>query len=72
MNWDYPEGNYATRDRIVKEHENYTSGFLHFLATSPRGPENIRAEMQTWGGAGMNFSTRAAGRASCTCAKHGG
>ncbi len=49
MNWDYPEADYATRDRIAKEHENYTRGFLTFLATSPRVPENMRAEMQTWG-----------------------
>jgi hypothetical protein len=45
----YPEGSYDERARIEKAHENYTRGFLHFLATSPRAPESIRAEMQSWG-----------------------
>jgi hypothetical protein len=49
MNYDYPEGDYATRVRIWKEHEDYTRGFIHFLATSPRVPENIRTEMQQFG-----------------------
>ena len=34
---------------LWQEHENYTRGFLTFLATSPRVPENIRAEMRLWG-----------------------
>jgi len=49
MNWDYPGTDPATREGIAKEHENYTRGFLTFLATSPRVPENMRQEMQTWG-----------------------
>lgn len=48
-NYDYPEADYATRARIWREHEDYTRGLLRFLATSPRVPENIRAEMQSWG-----------------------
>jgi len=49
MNYDYPDGDYATRARIWKEHEAYTRGFIHFLATNPRVPANIRAEMQQFG-----------------------
>ena len=49
MNYDYPDGDYATRARIWKEHEDYTRGFVHFLATSPRVPENIRVEIQQFG-----------------------
>ena len=49
MNYDYPEGTGPTRARIWQEHEDYTRGFIHFLATSPRVPENIRAEMQQFG-----------------------
>jgi len=49
MNYDYPGGDDATRARIATEHEVYTRGFIHFLATSPRVPENIRAEMQQFG-----------------------
>jgi len=48
-NYDYPNTDFETRAKIFKEHENYTRGFLHFLATSPRVPKNIRDEMQSWG-----------------------
>jgi hypothetical protein len=48
-NDDYPEANYKDRARIAREHEYYTRGFITFLATSPRVPENIRLEMLQWG-----------------------
>lgn len=48
-NYAYPEADYATRAKIWKAHENYTRGFLHFLATSPRVPASLRAETQSWG-----------------------
>jgi hypothetical protein len=48
-NYEYPESDYAARERICKEHENYTRGFLTFLATSPRVPEQMRQDMQRWG-----------------------
>ncbi len=48
-NYNYPDGDYATRARIWQEHENYTRGFLHFLATDARVPLNIRNEMNEWG-----------------------
>jgi hypothetical protein len=49
QNYDYPEAGYLRRFEILKAHENYTRGFLHFLATSSRVPEDIRKEMQSWG-----------------------
>ena len=49
MNYDYPDGDDATRARIWTAHEAYTRGFIHFLRTSPRVPANIRAEMQQFG-----------------------
>ncbi|RYD69353.1 MAG: FAD-dependent oxidoreductase, partial [Verrucomicrobiaceae bacterium] len=48
-NYSYPEADYATREKIWKEHENYIRGFLTFLATDERVPEKIRSEMQQWG-----------------------
>jgi len=48
-NYAYPEASYQTREKIWKQHEDYTRGFLTFLATSPRVPEPMRAEMQRWG-----------------------
>ena len=49
MNFDYPEANYATREKIWKEHENYIRGLLTFLATDPRVPEDVRRDMGEWG-----------------------
>jgi hypothetical protein len=48
-NTGYAEGTDAERARIWQSHEDYTRGFLHFLATSPRLPPALRAEMQSWG-----------------------
>ena len=48
-NYEYPEAGYAARERNAKEHENYIRGFLTFVATSPRVPATMRAEMQQWG-----------------------
>jgi PhoPQ-activated pathogenicity-related protein len=47
--YDYPEGNYATRARIRQAHVDYTQGFLYFLATDPRVPAALHAEMNEWG-----------------------
>jgi hypothetical protein len=49
MNYDYSDGDYALRARIRREHEDYTRGFIHFLATSPRVPENIQVEILRFG-----------------------
>jgi hypothetical protein len=49
FNYEYPNADYRKRAAIWTDHENYTLGFLHFLATDSRVPENIRREMQQWG-----------------------
>ena len=49
MNYDYPDADYAMRERIFNEHLDYTKGLLTYLATSPRVPAAVRAEIQTWG-----------------------
>jgi hypothetical protein len=54
-NYGYPEGDFTTRSKIWQEHENYTRGFIYFLATSPRVPKSMREEMQTWGPAKDEF-----------------
>lgn len=48
-NWDYPEGDYETRERIVREHVDFTKGLLWFIASDPRVPEEIRDDMQRYG-----------------------
>ena len=47
--FDYPDGDYATRERIVADHTDYTLGLLHFIATDDMVPEKLRAEMQQFG-----------------------
>jgi hypothetical protein len=59
-NYDYPEGSPEVRQRIWNEHKDYTLGFITFLATSPRVPDNIRAEMQLWGPSKDEFLDTAA------------
>jgi len=54
-NYDYPNGDYATRERIWREHERYIRGFLYFLATNPRVPQQLRDEMNEWGWAKDEF-----------------
>ena len=48
-NYDYPDGDYATRARIWKDHEDYQKGFYYFLANDPRLPESMRRTAQDWG-----------------------
>ncbi|MBI1899726.1 MAG: FAD-dependent oxidoreductase [Planctomycetia bacterium] len=55
-NYDYPEADYAARERIVREHASYTQGLMWTLANSPRVPEKIRREFQTWGPAKDEFT----------------
>jgi hypothetical protein len=54
-NHKYPEADAVVRARLESEHEEYTRGFLTFLATSPRVPANIREEMKRWGPAKDEF-----------------
>lgn len=46
---DYPDADYATRDRIVADHTDYTMGLFHFLTTDKSVPEKLRAEVGNWG-----------------------
>lgn len=48
-NYDYPDGDYATRARIWKEHEDYQKGFYYFLAHDPRVPKPLQEQMNQWG-----------------------
>jgi hypothetical protein len=49
MNHNYPEADYATREKIWNEHLDYIKGFVTYLKTSRRVPQNIREEMNEWG-----------------------
>lgn len=43
-NYDYPNADYATRDRIIEDHKSYQQGLLWTLANSRRVPKKVRAE----------------------------
>lgn len=47
--YTWAEASYAEREKIYREHLDYVRGFLTYLATSPRVPAAIRAEMSAWG-----------------------
>jgi hypothetical protein len=55
-NYAYPDADYATRERIWREHEDYTRGFFYFLSTSARVPQKLRDEMNAWGLAKDEFT----------------
>ena len=56
MNYDYPDGDYATRAKIWKAHEDYQQGLMWTLANHPRVPEKIRAYYASWGLAKDEFT----------------
>lgn len=49
MNYAYPEGDYATREKIQQAHEAYTKGLLYFIGHDERMPLHLRELMLQWG-----------------------
>lgn len=49
MNWDYPDGDYATREKIQKKHELYAKGLLYFIQHDQRIPAAMRNFLLNWG-----------------------
>ena len=56
MNWDYPEADYATRERIAQAHERWQRGLLWTLQNHQRVPAAMRAEYGRWGLAKDEFT----------------
>lgn len=48
-NYDYADGDYATRARIWQAHVDYVQGFLYFLQHDPQVPAALHAAMAPWG-----------------------
>jgi hypothetical protein len=46
---DYPNGSYATRERLWRAHADYVQGFLYFLQNDPQVPAGLREVMAPWG-----------------------
>jgi len=55
-NYDYPEADYATRDKIVADHRSYQEGLLWTLANNPRVPQKVRDEFRRFGLAKDEFT----------------
>ncbi|CAN5683276.1 FAD-dependent oxidoreductase [soil metagenome] len=49
MNWNYPDADYNTRQKISLDQLHYTKGLLYFIGHDPRMPEHLRNEMLQWG-----------------------
>ncbi|HEX4073205.1 MAG TPA: FAD-dependent oxidoreductase [Planctomycetaceae bacterium] len=54
-NYAYPDGDDATRARIIAEHTSYEQGLFWTLAHSPRVPPKIRATFERFGLAADEF-----------------
>lgn len=48
-NYGYPDGTYAERQRIWKDHEDYQKSFYYFLANDPRVPKELQEEVRSYG-----------------------
>ncbi len=48
-NYGWPEGDYATRERIYQDHVGYNQGMYYFLVNDKRVPASIRDEVAQWG-----------------------
>jgi hypothetical protein len=55
-NYAYPDADYPTRERIIREHADYIKGMLYFLSTSSRVPQHIRDTVNKWGLARDEFA----------------
>jgi hypothetical protein len=47
--YNYPDGDYATREKIIQEHIDYTKGLLYFIGHDPQMPGHLRKLMLEWG-----------------------
>jgi hypothetical protein len=48
-NFDYPDGDAATRARIWQDHIDFTQGMFWFLAHDERVPRSLREQALSWG-----------------------
>lgn len=56
-NFEYPDADYPTRERIIQEHADYIKGMLYYLSTSQRVPQHVRDTVNKWGMAKDEFAS---------------
>ena len=49
LNYDYPDGDRATRERIIADHITYQQGLMYFLGHDEQVPQEIRDQVNAWG-----------------------
>ena len=49
MNYNYPDGDYAIREKIIADHISYQKGLMWTLANHPRAPADVREQVSEWG-----------------------
>ncbi len=49
MNYEYPDGDYATREKIFQDHVDYHQGMLYFLSHDSRVPQTAKEKVTRWG-----------------------
>ncbi len=54
-NYAYPEGDYATREKIFQKHVTYHKGLMWFWRNDPRVPREHREYLAAWGLAADEF-----------------
>jgi len=47
--WDYPDGSYATKQKIWDDTAQYTQAFFYFLSHDPSVPPSLQKEVNEWG-----------------------
>jgi len=48
-NYAWPDGDYATREKIFQDHVNYQQGFMYFIGHDETVPQSVRNEVAKWG-----------------------
>lgn len=59
QSYDWPEADYATRERLYQQHLGYQQGLMWTLAHHPRVPAKIRDEFSKWGNCKDEFPENA-------------
>lgn len=59
QNYDWPNADYETRERIYERHLQYQRGLMWTLANHPRVPEKLRKEFSRWGNCKDEFPEHA-------------
>ena len=49
QNYNYPDGSYKEREKIINEHLSYQQGLMWTLAYHPRIPQKVREIVSQWG-----------------------